>query len=281
MNNLDKYTTPLPPPFPILKYLENIRNLTEEHGVTSVAAKLFDMAKVAITITDEQQFDSDAGMLLVGDHRQGIECLPLLAVFGKLERKDVHFVAKPFSMQARIMGHLATSSSGLTLPVIPKTLARNRKNILNRDLFWRITKRDFLPSESEIKEINISTLDSASCFVQKGDAAVIYPAGGVVDACTVTWKRGVGEIIKSIEPDNRNSVKIIPFRFDDFSRWRLVRSLEKACKNKTSNRPQEITLRLGECGTVKELFPNIDTLTSTDITSQLHDQFIEQFGEVV
>ena len=281
MNNLDKYTTPLPPPFLILKYLENIRNLTEEHGVTSVAAKLFDMAKVAITITDEQQFDSDAGMLLVGDHRQGIECLPLLAVFGKLERKDVHFVAKPFSMQARIMGHLATSSSGLPLPVIPRTLARNRKNILNRDLFWRITKRDFLPSESEIKEINSSTLDSASCFVQKGDAAVIYPAGGVVDACTVTWKRGVGEIIKSIEPDNRNSVKIIPFRFDDFSRWRLVRSLEKACKNKTSNRPQEITLRLGECGTVKELFPNIDTLTSTDITSQLHDQFIEQFGEVV
>ena len=184
-------------------------------------------------------------------------------------------------MQARIMSYLATSSSGLTLPVIPRTLARNRKNILNRDLFWRITKRDFLPSASEIKEINNSTLDSASCLIQKGDVAVIYPAGGVIDACTATWKRGVGEIIKSVEPDNRNSVKIIPFRFDDFSRWRLVRALEKACKNKTSNRPQKITLRLGKCGTVKELFPNIDTLTSTDITSQLHDQFIEQFGEVV
>lgn len=281
MNNLDKYTTPLPSPFPVLKYLENIRNLTEEHGVTSVATKLFEVAKVAIAITDKQQFDSYAGMLLVGDHRQGIECLPLLAIFGELERKDIHFIAKPFSMQARIMSYLATSSSGLTLPVIPRTLARNRKNILNRDLFWRITKRDFLPSESEIKEINSSTLDSASCLIQKGDVAVIYPAGGVIDACTATWKRGVGEIIKSVEPDNRNSVKIIPFRFDDFSRWRLVRALEKACKNKTSNRPQKITLRLGKCGTVKELFPDIDTLTSTDITSQLNDQFIEQFGEVV
>lgn len=83
MNNLDKYTTPPPPPFPVLKHLENIRNLTEEHGVTSVAAKLFEVAKVAITITDEQQFDSDAGILLVGDHRQGIEYLPLLAVFGE------------------------------------------------------------------------------------------------------------------------------------------------------------------------------------------------------
>lgn len=281
MNNLDKYTTPLPSPFPVLKYLENIRNLTEEHGVTSVATKLFEVAKVAIAITDKQQFDSYAGMLLVGDHRQGIECLPLLAIFGELERKDIHFIAKPFSMQARIMSYLATSSSGLTLPVIPRTLARNRKNILNRDLFWRITKRDFLPSKSEIKEINSSTLDSASCLIQKGDVAVIYPAGGVIDACTATWKRGVGEIIKSVEPDNRNSVKIIPFRFDDFSRWRLVRALEKACKNKTSNRPQKITLRLGKCGTVKELFPDIDTLTSTDITSQLNDQFIEQFGEVV
>ena len=57
---------------------------------------------------------------------------------------------------------------------------------------------------------------------------VIYPAGGVVDACSVQWKRGVGEIIKKVDPSNRDSVKIIPFRFDDFSRWRLTQALISA-----------------------------------------------------
>lgn len=72
-------------------------------------------------------------------------------------------------------------------------LSRGRKNIFNRDLFWRLTKRSFLPSESEIKEINGSTLEKASCYIQEKEAVVIYPAGGVVDACSVQWKRGVGE----------------------------------------------------------------------------------------
>jgi hypothetical protein len=248
----------------------------------NIVSKLFEIAKIAITVDDqlEQLDDSDSGTLFVGDHRQGIEYLPLLAKFGDSEKKNVHFVAKPFSMQARIMGHLAATASDLTLPVIPRTLSRDRKNIFNRDLFWRLTKRSFLPSESEIKEINGSTLEKASCYIQEKEAVVIYPAGGVVDACSVQWKRGVGEIIKKVDPSNRDSVKIIPFRFDDFSRWRLTQALISACNNRQHSAGiQEITLRLGECGTVGDLFPDVDELSSMEITSRLHNQFIEKFGE--
>lgn len=284
MNKLDKYTTPPPPPpFPILSRLEHIRGLSREcdASCTSIVSKLFEVAKIAITVDDqlEQLDDSDSGTLFVGDHRQGIEYLPLLAKFGDSEKKNVHFVAKPFSMQARIMGHLAATASGLTLPVIPRTLSRDRKNIFNRDLFWRLTKRSFLPSESEIREINGSTLEKASCYIQEKEAVVIYPAGGVVDACSARWKRGVGEIIKKVDPSNRDSVKIIPFRFDDFSRWRLMSAVAKACNGKTSDKSQEITLRFGKCGTIDELFPDVDKLSSMEITSRLHNQFIEKFGE--
>lgn len=108
---------------------------------------------------------------------------------------------------------------------------------------------------------------------------VIYPAGGVVDACSARWKRGVGEIIKKVDPSNRDSVKIIPFRFDDFSRWRLMSAVAKACNGKTSDKSQEITLRFGKCGTIDELFPDVDKLSSMEITSRLHNQFIEKFGE--
>ena len=111
----------------------------------------------------EQLDDSDSRTLFVGDHRQGIEYLPLLAKFGDSEKKNVHFVAKPFSMQARIMGHLAVTASD-----------NNRKH-----------------------------------------------SAGI----------------------------------------------------------QEITLRLGECGTVGDLFPDVDELSSMEITSRLHNQFIEKFGE--
>ena len=249
---------------------------------TGIVSKLFEVANIAVTIDDQlEQFDSsNSGMLFVGDHRQGIEYLPLLAKFGDLEKKNIHFVAKPFSMQARIMGHLAATASDLTLPVIPRTLSRDRKNIFNRDLFWRLTKRSFLPSESEIREINGSTLEKASCFIQEREAVVIYPAGGVVDACSARWKRGVGEVIKKVDSSSRDSVEIIPFRFDDFSRWRLMSAVIKACDGKTSDKSQEITLRLGKCGTIDELFPDVDKLSSMEITSRLQCQFIERFGEI-
>lgn len=178
------------------------------------------------------------------------------------------------------MGYLAAKSSEPTLPVIPRTLSRDRRNILNRDLFWRLTKRSFLPSESEIREINGSTLEKASCYIQEKEAVVIYPAGGVVDACSARWKRGVGEVIKKVDSSNRDSVKIIPFRFDDFSRWRLMSAVAKACNGKTSDKSQEITLRFGKYGTIDELFPDVDKLSSMEITSRLQCQFTERFGEI-
>lgn len=145
----------------------------------------------------EQLDDSDSRTLFVGDHRQGIEYLPLLAKFGDSEKKNVHFVAKSFSMQARIMCHLAATASDLTLPVIPRTCQEIEKNIFNRDLFWRLTQ-----------------------------------------------------------------------------------ALIRACSNRQHSAGiQEITLRLGECGTVGDLFPDVDELSSMEITSRLHNQFIEKFGE--
>lgn len=81
------------------------------------------------------------------------------------------------------------------------------------------------------------------------------------------------EHIRDLSRDRKNI-----FNRDLF--WRLTQALISACNNRQHSAGiQEITLRLGEYGTVGDLFPDVDELSSMEITSRLHNQFIEKFGE--
>src|SRR6266545_1752952 len=121
-------------------YLRQVRELAERTGgVTGVVATVFQQARIRIAV-DGNMSDwrsPGQGTLLVGDHRGGIEFAPLLALFGAL----------------------GTHADGLTLPVIPRTLARDRAGIFNRDLHWRIAKGDTLPTSAELAVINAKTLE--------------------------------------------------------------------------------------------------------------------------
>ncbi len=202
-----------------------------------------------------------------------------MAALGDMGREDARFVAKPFSMQARVMGALSMNGIDLTLPVIPGALASDRKNKFNRDLHWRIMQRGKLPTKKELGMLNATTLQACADLTANGHAVTLYPAGGVMDATKKPWQRGLGRVIKQLPEDARDGVTVVPFRFDDFSKLRLIRSLAQASR---SIRPQAqtITLRLGKQVTSNELLEGaVDDLSADEITESLRQQFISTFSD--
>ncbi|MGH7196172.1 MAG: hypothetical protein ACREGJ_00180 [Candidatus Saccharimonadales bacterium] len=278
----ERYTTP-PPLCREPGFIRDTRELVEENGgIAQAVAETFEQANITVEVDGDVSQWSNAGQgaILVGDHRNGVEYAPLLAVFGNMGREDMRFVAKPFSMQARVMGSLGLEGAGLTLLVIPGTLASNRKDKINRDLCWRIANRGNLPTKDEIKTLNADTLQGCADLAESGHAVTLYPTGGVMDATKKPWQRGLGRVIKQLPAESRDSVAIVPFRFDDFSKLRLIRSLTMASRGVIS-RPQTITLRTGKQGTVNEVLAGAtDELTADEITAVLRKQFITAFGEL-
>ncbi|SRR6266545_415648 len=265
-------------------YLRQVRELAERTGgVTGAVATVFQQARIRVAV-DGNTSDwrsPGQGALLVGDHRGGIEFAPLLALFGAFGREDVHFIGKPFSRTFRILNSLGTHAEGLTLPVIPRTLARDRAGIFNRDLHWRIAKGDTLPTGAELAVINAKTLERAAALISAGELVNLYPAGGVVDAAVRPWYRGLGTIIKTLKTEDRELVRVVLFRFDDFAATKVVRRLVLQSHGITPHRPYTITLRIGPSGTISELLGGAEVaeLGAADITDRLRGLFVEQFGK--
>lgn len=193
MSEFKSYTTP-PPLRGLPGFLKDTQKMVEETGsATGGVAAMFEQANISVVVDGETSAWElrGQGSLFVGDHRLGIEYVPLLAMFGSREREDVRFVAKPFSMQARIMASLALLGPDLTLPVIPGTLAKDRDNKLNRDLYWRIRQGNNLPTKQELRKLNTNTLQDSATLVANGHVVALYPAGGVMDAmeAVATWPR--------------------------------------------------------------------------------------------
>lgn len=278
----ERYITP-PPLCREPGFVKDTRELAGQGGgVAQAVAETFERANVTVEAEgDVSQWASEGqGALLVGDHRNGVEYAPLLAMLGNLGREDVHFVAKPFSMQARVIRTLSLEGAELTLPVIPSTLASDREDKINRDLYWRIVNRDYLPTKDELRALNAETLQSCADLAESGHAITLYPAGGVMDATKKPWQRGLGRVVKQLSDEARDSVAVVPFRFDDFSKLRLIRSLTLASRGMTP-RPQTITFRTGKQGTVDEVLAGAtDELTADEITTVLRERFVTAFGDL-
>jgi hypothetical protein len=277
----EAYATP--PPFrSVPRFIGDTQALVvQTGGVTSAVGTSFRQANISVEIEggDSSWTAVGQGALLVGDHRIGVEYAPLMALFGDNGREDVHFVAKPMSMQARVMAHLALGEQDLTLPVIPGTLALDRDNKLNRDLYWRMKQGDNLPTKQELRILNATTIQNCAGLSAAGYAVTLYPASGAMDAVKKTWQRGLGRIISLLPEGARGTTTVVPFRFDTFSRLHLVHALHKASKGKTP-KPQIITLRVGRHGTPNELLDGaIGGRHPDEITETLRQQFVMAFAD--
>jgi len=209
--SVDHYTLIEPLRY-IPTFLQNAHKLAEVTGsVGSAVAVLFRSAGIRVRVVGDATAWSNPGVgtLFIGDHRSCAEFAPLLAIFGGYGRDDVHLVAKPFSTNARIIHSFGHHAEGMVLPVIPRTLARDRQNIWNRDLGWRLKNVASLPTVSELSAANAAVIHRAASLVSAGHVVNIYPAGGIMDAGKHPWQRGVGKIIKSLPPESIETTHVV------------------------------------------------------------------------
>ncbi len=267
------------------RFLMQVRQLSEELGSLPLAAcELFERANIRVQVVGDTTCwsESRGGLLLVGDHQNKVEFAPLLDVFGRATDRQVHFVQKPFSANARALASLGTPAANVSLPVIPGSLARDRIEIFNRDLGWRITQHRRLPTRQQLTALNTHTVRCAAGLLELGHAVTLYPAGAVVDAVVSPWRRGLGSVIKALPANQRSEVRIVLFRFDPFSAQRLIWSLRLQAYGVTPP-PFTVTMRIGAQGTVTELLGDaglVDQLDAAQLTQLLRRLFVGCFTNV-
>lgn len=279
--SVDNYTS-IRPLFPRLMLARQIRELADVTGGTASAiTEVFRLARITINVVGDVSHwtQPGAGTLFAGDHRAGIERALLFSIFGSYGREDIHFFGKPFATSVRLFSSFG-SSRDVLLPVVPGTLARDRKNVWNRDLGWRILRRHHLPTKHELTLLNDRSIRRASALLEAGHLVTIFPAGGVMNSVTQPWKRGLGTIVKLLYTKGQSDVRIVLFRFDNFSVGRVPLSLLLQSHG-IIPKPYEITMRLSMLDSIDELLGNSESirqLSDMQISARLREQFIERFS---
>lgn len=264
-------------------FMRQGQEIAEETGsVSTTVAELFRRARISVNVVgdDTRWREGGNGTLLAGDHRGRIEFAPLLATLGVSGRDDIHMVAKPFSTNMRLLSALGRCADDLPMPVIPRTLARDRRDMWNRDLGWRLKLRNKLPTRREIVASNITVIERAAQMISEGHLVNIYPAGGIMDACKHPWQVGVSKIIHLLSMEALHTSTITMFRFDDFSTTRILTSLILQSHGITP-RPYNITLRVGPSATPVELFDDVKNIRRLDdaaIRDRLQSLFVSYFS---
>ena len=261
-------------------YMKQTRDVAKLVGsVPKAVSEKFRRARLTVDVIGDTSAwsDRDKGLLFVGDHRIGVEFAPLLALYGEYNRDLVHFLAKPFSRNARIM--TALGQEAVALSVIPRTLARDRANIFNSDLAWRLAEWKRLPNSKDLVRLNAQTLSQAVRYLHERHVVTLYPVGRIADAATHRWQRGVGTIIARLPPTEWEHVHVVVFRFDAFSPSRITRSLTLQSHGITPA-PYKMSLRIGVQGSVRELLsslPSVEDPNPELITAKLRRCYLDAF----
>ena len=262
------------------KFLQALQDMTSEMALPYAFAEYLRLAKLPITINgDTTAWNSTGkGALLIGDHRNGLEYFLLLAALGQEGRKDIKIIGKPYALSVRLAEALDMHHEGYILPVIPGTLASNRLNIFNRDIWMRVFNANKLSTQKEAKAINVTALKNAASCLANGYAVAVFPTGGVKKATTSAWYRGVGELIKLLPEEARERVVIIPFQFGHFTQFQVVVTLWLYSKG-FAVKPRTLSLNVGRPITVAD-FLTSETAGSTDpqvITERLRIRYVQDF----
>lgn len=258
---------------------------------------IFEGRKIAITVEgDTSVFEKEEGkpqpgILFIGDHRQGLESAPALAFLGKVGRSDVSFFAKPYSLPARLinsaLGSTLAQKGGIfnnsaVLPVVPPSLTADVPSaLLSGDSFFKFINRfskHKLLSLKEALKVNIGSVKEAARQLGEGHCVVMSPTSRIADAMdpNESWEKGLGMVLKYVDPSLRNRVKIVPARFDDFSKPHLVHSLLGKERLKA---PLELTLRLGAPISLDEIMSGNGTKNGEATVEEIRRRFTASFKD--
>lgn len=262
------------------KFLQALQERTSELALPYAFAEYLRLARLPILINGDTSGwkSTGKGVLFIGDHRNGLEYLLLLAAFGQEGRKDIKVIGKPYALSVRLVEALDLRHEEYLLPVIPRTLASNRLNIFNRDIWMRLLNANNLSTQKEAKAINATAMKNAASFLANGSAVGVFPTGGVKSATKSEWYRGVGTLIQLLPEEARESVVIIPFQFGHFTQFQLVATLWLFSKG-FEVKPRTLFLNIGRPITVAD-FLTSETAGSTDpqvITERLRLRYVQDF----
>ena len=131
------------------KFLRALQEMTIDVALPYAFAEYLRLAHLPITIHGDTSGwnRTGQGVLLIGDHRNGLEYFLLLAAFGQEGRKDIKIIGKPYALSVRLAEALDRHHEGYILPVIPRTLVSNRLNIFNRDIWMRVFNANNLSTQ--------------------------------------------------------------------------------------------------------------------------------------
>ncbi|WP_433796264.1 hypothetical protein [Actinoplanes sp. CA-252034] len=259
-----------PDQFHLPPYARRARQAAARTGsVTAAFAATFDEAGIAVRATgDDRWRDPAAGLLLVGDHRCRHEFITLCALLARTGRPSATLIAKPYSRAARILSMVGRHDPETVLPVIPRTLARDRAGIRTRDLLARLRHRDALPTTDELTALNRHTVTRASRLISTGRAVVVFPTGGIGNALTAPWYDGAARILGEAD----GSALVVLFRCARFSPRGLIRSL-----NRPGHGGARVIVDIHTMGSVLEVVRGRRS-DPAGITRDLRDRFRSRLG---
>jgi hypothetical protein len=247
-------------------------------GLPIAMAQAFDDCNIRLVVQGETTGWNTPGkaVLLVGNHRSGFEQVPLMALLGSFQRSDLSIIAIPGIGASRTFELLDQErGSSYTLPVLPSLLAKDRKDIWNHFVFYRLLHYWSLPTRAALHEENLHTLSKATHLLEQGYAIIVFPIGHTDVGIHDVWQRGIGEIISRLSAPMRANTMMVLFRLEeDYSKSALaeafvVRSLGRVPKQRS------FTLRLGPQVTCFDLVgQESDPLV---ITETVRKQYLESF----
>jgi hypothetical protein len=260
-------------------YVKQTKEIAElVGGIPTAVAEKFRQARIAVNIEGDNTQWTNHGILFAGDHRQGFEFAPLLAALGQAGRDDAHCISKPFSRNALIIKALGEQADKINLPVIPSRLARDRVDLFNSDFGWKLLQWRRLPKLRDVSMMNRLTISRAAELLADGHIVTLFPGGRVTDATHCQWQQGVGRIIKELPTASLADTRIVLFRFDNFSRTRLLANLVIHSHGLTP-KPYTITLRAVQGPAIQLLGSTqwVAEANAAEITKRLHRQFLDAF----
>jgi 1-acyl-sn-glycerol-3-phosphate acyltransferase len=263
-------------------FLSKLRRHVGEVGLTLMITEELEKANVHVRISGDPSAWQEPGQpaIVVGDHSRGLEGLHFLAACGQLGRNDVSITAKPYSFTGQ-MANALSEDEATVIGFVPSNMARGRSGgKIEERLSRRLFRKQF-PDEEKIKYYNQQSLDKAANLLEdEGRLVTIFPTGGVHNAATTPWRRGVGQIATQLSPETFNETVFVPFAVDGLKPTRIMRAILLSRLGMKPER-QDVTVMLGTQETFGEIFGSGESLTPENVTEVLRERYQAEFPPTV
>ncbi|HSX28968.1 MAG TPA: hypothetical protein VLE73_00245 [Candidatus Saccharimonadales bacterium] len=262
-------------------FIREIREHAEREGILQATHDL--LVRDNVTVHAKGSVDlvknHEGGMLFIGNHNRQFEFVALMDVLSQIGRTSMKNIVK-FYVQNQVTWALGDVGTGITLPVYPRLLDRDRNNKWNAELVSRLWFHRSLQPAVDARRLTDDTLAAASAELVAGGVVNIFPCGSVVNNIKKPWREGVGRIVQSLPKESRPDVLVVPYHADSIRRARLLVAVA-ARGSGILGRPQTIDVTFGLPQTAAEVMRSTSgSVSPAAITEELRRHYVGSFEEL-